>query len=84
ISDVVMPNGSGASLASTLRKDRPDLPIIFMSGFAGDDAPDLMRDFPDAVFLAKPLRMDSLLGVVGRLVEPAVVPGDGGPADSTG
>jgi len=70
ISDVVMPNRSGASLASELREARPDLPVIFMSGFAGEEFSDLTRDFPGAEFVAKPLRMESLVGLVRRLVSP--------------
>jgi len=82
ISDVVMPNGSGPGLAASLRKERPDLPVIFMSGFAGGDVPDLMQDFQGAVFLAKPLRMDSLMDVVGRFLKPAPLPDAGEPVES--
>ncbi len=36
LTDVVMPRMGGPELAVRLRESRPDLPVIFMSGYAGD------------------------------------------------
>ncbi len=36
LTDVVMPRMGGTELASRLRERQPDLPVIFMSGYAGD------------------------------------------------
>ncbi len=68
ISDIVMPNRSGASLAAELRGADPNLPVIFMSGFIGERSLDLARDFPGAELVTKPLRMELLLETVRRLI----------------
>ena len=36
VTDVMMPGMNGRDLASRLRESRPDLPVIFMSGYAGE------------------------------------------------
>jgi PAS domain S-box-containing protein len=51
VSDLVMPDMGGRELAAELRQRRPELPILFMSGY--DDA--MVDDGDDApAFLAKP------------------------------
>ena len=69
ISDIVMPNRLGTSLAQEMRRHQPELPVIFISGFAGDRELDLARDFPGAEFMRKPLRLELLLGAVRRLLQ---------------
>lgn len=36
ITDMVMPKMSGTALAESLRSERPELPVIFISGYAHD------------------------------------------------
>ncbi len=57
VTDVVMPGGSGWDLADAMRSRKPDLPVLFMSGY---DPPD-SRTFPEASFLQKPFRIQDLL-----------------------
>src|SRR5438552_279390 len=63
--DVMMPGMNGLELARALRADRPDLPLLFITG-----APDLVKleEFPGAVLIAKPWRVQALLDAVGALV----------------
>jgi CheY-like chemotaxis protein len=63
LTDVVMPGLSGTQLAEQLAEDRPDLPVLYMSGFAGHDL--LERG---EAFLAKPFLADDLLAAVESLV----------------
>ncbi len=37
VTDVIMPGESGPQLADSLRRSCPDLPVLFVSGFAGDE-----------------------------------------------
>jgi CheY-like chemotaxis protein len=64
VTDVVMPGGSGVRLAATLRQRRPDLPVIILSGFEGQQ---LGAFTPNAVVLSKPFSprvlVDALHGV---------------------
>jgi DNA-binding NtrC family response regulator len=60
ITDVVMPNITGAELARRLRAAHPGLKVLFISGYA-DDPPE--RDeapAEGAAFLQKPFSADSL------------------------
>jgi PAS domain S-box-containing protein len=57
--DVVMPNGlSGYQLADTARALRPNLPVLFTSGFAAEDGGETDVMHPDA--LRKPYRRREL------------------------
>ena len=57
ITDVVMPGQTGRELAAALRKGRPSLPVVFMSGYS-----DVAGDGHDPAdpFLAKPFAPDDL------------------------
>lgn len=63
--DVVMPGGvTGKDLADALRKDRPELKVVFCSGFGADIiGPDVISA-PGNYFLAKPFDVDRLTQVV--------------------
>ncbi|MDH3521422.1 MAG: ATP-binding protein, partial [Myxococcales bacterium] len=71
VTDVVMPRIGGVELARRLRAERPDLRLVFMSGYpqdrgcGSDDLP------PDAVVIEKPFRSDGLLGKLRQALESA-------------
>jgi signal transduction histidine kinase/ActR/RegA family two-component response regulator len=61
VTDVVMPGMSGPALAERARESRPDLRVVFMSGYTGEE---VMRQgiHEDQVdFLQKPFTPDNLL-----------------------
>ena len=64
VTDLVMPEMGGRDLAARLREQRPDLPILFMSGYSDDDA--TRRGFSDLriAFLSKPFTSESLVSAV--------------------
>jgi len=68
VTDVVMPGLSGGSLAARLREARPDLPVLFVSGYE----PGLL--FPDGLphgrsgFLQKPFTTEDLARAVRSLL----------------
>ena len=53
-----MPGLSGAEVASRIRAEQPDQPILFVSGYSETDA--VKRTAPDAPLLAKPFRAEAL------------------------
>jgi two-component system cell cycle sensor histidine kinase/response regulator CckA len=60
VSDVVMPELDGPSLLRELRKTRPDLKIIFISGYAEDAFKKNLPEGEDFQFLPKPFSLKQL------------------------
>ncbi len=67
LSDVVMPELSGTELALRLRGERPDLPIVLMSGYLDAEAGQPIPD--DVVLLLKPFEPASLCETVSRAIK---------------
>lgn len=67
VSDVVMPEMHGPVLASRLVERRPDLPVLFMSGYS-DAMPDLQGAGGRVAFLGKPFAPSLLVSTVGELL----------------
>ncbi|MCW5730723.1 MAG: PAS domain S-box protein [Alphaproteobacteria bacterium] len=75
VSDVVMPNMDGPTLAREIRRRRPDLKIIFISGYAEDAfRRNLDRDV-EIDFLPKPFSLKQLAGKVKEVIERESVKG---------
>jgi len=67
LTDVVLPGMSGARLAQRLRETRPQLPVLFTSGYVARP-----EDLPEAApFVSKPFTREELLTAVGELLAPA-------------
>ncbi len=63
VTDVVMPGMSGVELAVSARERRPELPVVFVSGYTGNTSIAGSND-PATAFLAKPFDGDDLLRAV--------------------
>ena len=70
VTDVVMPGMSGVELVVQARERRPELPVIFVSGYTGD-ATIAGSDDPMTAFLAKPFDGDDLLRAVRTTLDAA-------------
>ena len=59
VSDVVMPGMDGPTMVRAIRELRPDMPILFMSGYAEEQ---LRKDIniPDMHFIAKPFSVSAI------------------------
>jgi two-component system cell cycle sensor histidine kinase/response regulator CckA len=69
LTDVVMPDGmSGRELADTLTKMRPDLRVVFTSGYSADFAGELSLHDRQS-FLQKPASPKEILGAVRRALD---------------
>ena len=71
VTDVLMPKLGGIELARALRARRPDLPIVFMSGFAGRDSAWAGDDALLGPMLAKPFTRSALADMVRRRLDRA-------------
>ena len=69
IADIAMPGMSGVELAHTVKLRRPDLPILFITGFVGTALP-IEEAGPDQL-LRKPFRAAELAAKVATLLERA-------------
>lgn len=64
LTDIILPNLSGRSVANRLRLSRPAMRVIYMSGYADDFIADHGILDPDIVLLEKPFSIARLLGNV--------------------
>jgi two-component system NtrC family sensor kinase len=65
LSDIVMPGGDGVALAARLRKRRPSLPVVLITGYARE-----VRHAvgPDLEILAKPCGAEEIVGALSRAI----------------
>jgi len=69
VTDVVMPDMRGPEVAKIIKRDRPSIRILYVSGYAEDS---LFRPgalSPGEAFLPKPFNSEQLAGVVRRILE---------------
>jgi CheY-like chemotaxis protein len=64
ITDVVMPRMRGPELATRLRGERPDLRVVYISGYSEDGVAGLGGLDSETLFLQKPFKADALARVV--------------------
>ena len=69
VSDVVMPEMDGPTLLKELRQQRPDLKIIFISGYAEDAFRRNLTEKEDFMFLQKPFDLKQLAAAVKAALE---------------
>lgn len=68
VSDVVMPEMDGPTLLVELRKTRPDLKIIFVSGYAEDAFEENLPENEKFFFLPKPFTLKQLATTVKEVL----------------
>ena len=69
LTDVIMPSMSGTELALLLRQRRPDLPVLYVSGYTDDRVPwENLQPGKDA-FLQKPFHPAALAAKVRQLLD---------------
>lgn len=70
VSDVVMPGMDGPAMVRAIRERRPDIPVLFMSGYAEES---LRKDIdiPDMHFIAKPFSVSAISDKVTEVMRAA-------------
>ena len=71
VSDVVMPQMDGPTLALALREQRPALPVLFMSGYSDSGPRSAASDLPRSSFLQKPFAPAQLARAVRDALDAA-------------
>jgi CheY-like chemotaxis protein len=65
LTDIVMPGADGIALAKGLRKRKPDLPIVLMTGYSKEARHAVGTDME---VLAKPCAADEIVGALSRAI----------------
>jgi signal transduction histidine kinase/ActR/RegA family two-component response regulator len=68
VTDVGMPGMTGRQLAAAARRIRPSLPIILITGYAGDALGDLAFE-PGIAILAKPFNLEALTALIEEILK---------------
>jgi DNA-binding response OmpR family regulator len=68
VTDVVMPHMNGPELARLLRETRPDLPVLFISGYSGDGQRLAESESELTAYLQKPFQSAELLARIAALL----------------
>jgi CheY-like chemotaxis protein len=70
--DILLPDMMGYHLADTLRKEQPQLPLLFITGVfkGGKHAIEARQKYSAAGYFEKPFEAQKLLEAVGKLVPP--------------
>ena len=66
VTDVVMPGMDGPSWVRKALLDRPDVKVVFVSGYAEDSFADTQERIPNSVFLPKPFSLSDLTSTVQK------------------
>ena len=69
ISDVVMPELGGRELGLQLARRKPELPVLYMSGYTGEDVIQRGLLDPDAPFQQKPFSPEALAKKVREMLD---------------
>ncbi|MBT9383398.1 response regulator [Pseudooceanicola sp. CBS1P-1] len=69
VTDVIMPGMDGPSWVRKALVERPDVRVIFVSGYAEDSFSDSAAKIPNSVFLPKPFSLSDLTETVRAQVE---------------
>ena len=70
ITDVIMPRMGGKELSDRLAADRPDLKVLFVSGYVDNEILREQRFERGEAYLQKPFTPETLLRTVRKMLEP--------------
>lgn len=71
LTDIVMPEMSGRELVEALQTERPDLRVLYMPGYSGDEIVRRGLNDPGMSFIQKPFRAENLAMQVRKVLDAA-------------
>jgi len=74
VTDVIMPEGSGPALAERLRRQRPDLRVLYMSGYTDETLAPRNVGAPGSAFIQKPFDAGQLEEAVRDVLDAGWTP----------
>jgi PAS domain S-box-containing protein len=74
LTDIIMPDMNGPTLASAVQVRRPDVRVLYMSGFADHTAVDLSQVSASGAFLQKPFAAEALAAKVRQKLDAPLPP----------
>ena len=69
LTDLVMPDHEGLETIRRMRQERPDIPIVAMSGAFDGNFLEVARAMGAAAVIQKPFRPEQVLKVVGQVLD---------------
>jgi len=72
ITDMTMPNMTGAELAEELMRIRPDIPVILCTGFSETSTPEMAKDIGFKDFIVKPIVRNEIASAIRRILDQRV------------
>ena len=66
--DLTMPIMSGSEAFGEIRRLRPDVPVILLSGYSEHDAMSTIEDAPRTTFVKKPFNIEELVQTIQRMI----------------
>jgi CheY-like chemotaxis protein len=78
VTDVVMPGMSGTELVERVREERPEIPVVYLSGYTGEEVSEQVRNHHKQVFLQKPFSPDALAAALEDLLADVIPPATAG------
>ncbi|WP_208351970.1 ATP-binding protein [Pseudaestuariivita rosea] len=69
VTDVIMPGLDGPTWVKSALEKRPDVKVVFVSGYAEDSFSDDQADIPNSVFLPKPFSLTELTSTVQKQLQ---------------
>jgi signal transduction histidine kinase len=64
--DLAMPDVAGPEVLASIREDRPDLPVVLVSGYGEETVRDQLSAEPHTFFVHKPYEPEALVGLLAR------------------
>jgi DNA-binding NtrC family response regulator len=69
LTDIIMPELNGPDIVQMLRRRRPALKALYMSGYASNAAAQIGSLKPDAAFLQKPFSSETLTQCIRKVLD---------------
>ena len=69
VTDVIMPQMSGPELAKRVKEARPEIQVLYMSGYTDDKLGDLAQPDNELALMQKPFYMNELTAKIRELLK---------------